>query len=85
MVVYSPSTYEMGLSALHDRYCDYALTVRNVTGGCAEGRRTYLTRLFDFLGPPGNAEELFAKNWANVKGEDPGYVTRGGDPDGTAE
>jgi len=54
-------TAEMTLRALREQYCHHALTIRNVCSDTARVRLTYLDRLFEYLGPPHTATELFAK------------------------
>ena len=51
----------MPLPALRERYCHYALTIRNVGAGWVGKQFTYLDRLFDFLGPPRTSSDLFAQ------------------------
>lgn len=48
------------LPALLEQYCDYALTIRNVCEDTAKERLRYLGGLFDYLGEPQTAAELFA-------------------------
>ena len=57
--VADPAT--LTLSALRERYCHYALTIQNVCEDTVKVRLMYADRLFDYLGPPQTAVELFSK------------------------
>jgi integrase len=50
----------MSLAALRERYRHYALTILNVSVELVRKRFIYFGRLFEFLGSPQNAAELFA-------------------------
>jgi integrase/recombinase XerD len=49
----------MTLPALREQYHDYALTIRNICVETARERLRYLAGLFDYLGEPQTAAELF--------------------------
>lgn len=50
----------MSLAGLRERYRHYALTVLSVSVELVRKRFIYFGRLFEFLGPPQNAAELFS-------------------------
>ncbi len=50
----------MTLLALREQYHDYALTIRSICADTARERLRYLDGLFDYLGVPQTAAELFA-------------------------
>jgi len=54
-------TAEITLRALREQYRHHALTIRNVCSDTVKARLTCIDRLFDYLGPPQTAAELFAK------------------------
>ena len=57
----APDTAEMLLPALREQYRQHALTIRNVCTDTVRMRLISLDRLFDYLGPPQTAAELFAR------------------------
>lgn len=61
MFLSATNTAEMTLPALREQYCHHALTIRNVCSDTLKARLTCIDRLFDYLGPPPTAAELFAK------------------------
>lgn len=54
------NTAKMALSALREQYRHHALTIRNVCADTVKARLICLDRLFNYLGPPQTAAELFA-------------------------
>ena len=60
MIALSPGCSELTLSALCEWYRRPALSVRNLSVDYVESQLVYLNRLFEFLGSPGTASELFA-------------------------
>jgi len=50
----------MTLPALREQYHDYLLTIRNICADTVRERLRYLDGLFDYLGEPQTAAELFA-------------------------
>ena len=60
MPVPFPNTLELALPALCEQYRCHALTIRNLSVSYVESQFTYLNRLFEFLGSPRTAVELFA-------------------------
>ena len=51
----------MTLATLRERYRHYALTIRSVSAELVRKRFIYFGRLFEFLGRPQSAGELFSK------------------------
>lgn len=60
MAVAGADAPAMSLAALRERYRHYALTVLSVSAELVRKRFIYFGRLFEFLGPPQNAAELFS-------------------------
>ena len=60
MPVPFPNTLELALPALCEQYRCHALTIRNLSVSYVESQFTYLNRLYEFLGSPRTAVELFA-------------------------
>ncbi len=54
-------TAKMTLPALREQYRHHALTIRNVCTDTVKARLICIDRLFDYLGPPQTATELFAR------------------------
>ncbi len=50
----------MTLPALREQYHEYVLTIRNICADTARERLRYIDGLFDYLGEPPTALELFA-------------------------
>jgi len=61
MAVAFPTTPELTLPALCEQYRRDALSIRNVSASYAESQCTYVQRLFDFLGAPRTAAEVFTR------------------------
>jgi len=60
MFLSTTDTTTMALPALREQYSHYSLTIRNVCADTVKMRLISLDRLFDYLGPPQTAADLFA-------------------------